>query len=442
MSKPARHLLLLDDDEDVLFAGALLLRRAGYTVHTETRPDALLQHLRNPEIGLLLLDMNFRSTVHTGNEGIFWLTEVRKHRPDVAVVMITAYGDVPLAVQAIKQGAADFVTKPWDNDQLLGIVRQYLPTSRVEIVPKSPSLLGNSLAMNQLREAIERVAPTDASVLLMGENGTGKDVVARLLHARSRRVGGPLVTLDMGAIPETLFESELFGHKKGAFTDAREDKPGKLELAHQGTLFLDEIGNMPVAAQAKLLAVLQSRQVVRIGATAARDVDVRIVSATNADLQQMIGSGRFRQDLLFRLNTVVIRIPPLRERIGDAGLLAAHFLEAYANRYQKPVQTLSAEALAAMAQYPWPGNVRELQHCMERAVIFSDAAVLNAADVLPTLDWSPAQAASRPETLEETEQKQVRETLRRHQGNVSRAAAELGLSRAALYRRMEKYGLV
>jgi DNA-binding NtrC family response regulator len=386
--------------------------------------------------------MNFRSTVHTGNEGIFWLTEVRKHRPDVAVVMITAYGDVPLAVQAIKQGAADFVTKPWDNDQLLGIVRQYLPTSQVETTPKLPTLLGNSLEMSQLREAIERVAPTDASVLLMGENGTGKDVVARLLHARSRRVGGPLVTLDMGAIPETLLESELFGHKKGAFTDAREDKPGKFELAHQGTLFLDEIGNMPVAAQAKLLAVLQSRQVVRIGTNAARDVDVRIVSATNADLPQMIGSGRFRQDLLFRLNTVVIRIPPLRERIGDAGLLAAHFLEAYANRYQKPIQTLSAEAFAAMERYPWPGNVRELQHCMERAVIFSDAAVLDVADVLPSLDWSPAQPSIRPETLEEVEQKQVREALHRHQGNVSRAAAELGLSRAALYRRMEKYNLV
>lgn len=441
MSKPARHLLLIDDDEDVLFAGALLLRRAGYTVHTENRPESLHQQLRRPEIGLLLLDMNFRSTVHTGNEGIFWLNEARKMRPDLAVVMITAYGDVPLAVQAIKQGAADFVTKPWDNDQLLGIVQQYLPTAVARpVASPQPELIGSSAAMLQFHEAIARVAPTDASVLLLGENGTGKDLAARLLHAQSRRSAGPLVTLDMGAIPETLFESELFGHKKGAFTDAREDKPGKLELAHAGTLFLDEIGNMPLPAQAKLLAVLQSRQVVRVGASAAREVDVRIVSATNADLQQMIGAGRFRQDLLFRLNTVVIRIPPLRERAGDAPLLARHFLAQYASRYQRPIPELSPAAVAALERYGWPGNVRELQHCMERAVIFCDSPELAPEQVLPSMTL--AAPDNRPETLEVREQQQVSDALRRHQGNVSRAAAELGLSRAALYRRMEKYGLV
>lgn len=450
VSNSKSHILFADDDEDILFAGALLLRQEGYRVSTLQDPEKIPETLKELKPDLLLLDMNFRGTVHSGNEGLYWLRQVLK-LSDIPVVMVTAYGDIELAVQAIQDGAAHFVTKPWQNSKLIETVELCLKKNRksrlTEPKPQAQTgmeqLMGNSQPMQVIRETIRKIAPTDASVLILGENGTGKEVVARLLHSLSPRAKHPFVTVDMGAIPETLFESELFGHKKGAFTDAREDKKGKFELAQGGTLFMDEIGNLPLSLQSKLLVALQNREVRPLGSTEVIKLDIRLISASNAPLPELAAEKKFRQDLLYRLNTVNLTLPPLRERSGDLELLAGFFLREYAAKYARNIHSLSPGALRKMNRHSWPGNVRELQHVIERAVILCEHTELTEVD----LDLDAGQSvnqrmeSSNQSTLEDMEKRLIENALQKHRGNISGVAQELGLSRAALYRRLSKYKL-
>ncbi len=459
MPASVQSVLVVDDNEDVLTAIRLLLRDHVATVHTATSPAALPTLLRETRYDCVLLDMNFSRDASSGREGLQWLAHARQIDPGVVVVMITGYGDLDLAVRAMKHGAADFVTKPWANDRLLAAVEAAArlrasreasatpsaPVAAARPVDGSlglPGLVGESAPMRALAETVRKVAPTDANVLILGENGTGKELVAEALHALSRRAAGPFVPVDLGAIPPSLFEAELFGAAKGAFTGAAADRAGRFETASGGTLFLDEVGNAEPTEQAKLLAALQRRQVVRVGETAPRSIDVRLVSATNAPLHQRVAGGAFRQDLMYRINTVELSLPPLRERGDDLGLLADHFLARYAAEYERPVRTFTDAARARLRAYGWPGNVRELQHTVERAVILTDGPAIDVAD----LQFSAAQPAPSPLgsgslDLEEIEAAAVRAALSRHGGNITHAADELGLTRKSLYRRIEKYGL-
>ena len=455
--------LVVDDNEDVLTALRLLLQDVAPTVHTARSPAALPTLLRERDYDCVLLDMNFSRDASTGREGLEWLGKVRQLDPAAVVVMITGYGDVDLAVRAMKRGASDFVTKPWSNDRMTAAVeaavrlraeRDRHPASGTRPAASDAlataasgdgpdDMLGRSPAMRALFETLGKVAPTDANVLVLGENGTGKELVARAVHRLSGRAAGPFVPVDLGAVPAGLFESELFGHRRGAFTGAEADRQGFVEAADGGTLFLDEVGNAGPAEQAKLLAVLQRRQVVRVGETAARPVDVRLVSATNADLARRVAGGGFRQDLLYRINTVELRLPPLRDRGGDLGLLADHFLARYARRYGRDVGSFTDAARAALHAYGWPGNVRELQHTVERAVILADGARVDAGDLQFSASAAPEATAVPAGTLdlEEIERAAVRRALSKHGGNITRAADDLGLTRKSLYRRIEKYGL-
>lgn len=440
--------LLVDDDADVLTSMAMLLRPETQAVHTEKNPERLPTLLRQQRFDLILLDMNYQSTVNTGNEGLYWLQQVRKLAPMSAVILITAYADIDLAVRALKDGASDFIVKPWRNDKLLvslqeALVRRQPVESQAK--PGQPAggafpLLGESEAMQALRYKIEKIAPTDANVLITGENGTGKDVVARMIHAQSGRATEPFVAVDLGALTESLFESELFGYVKGAFTDARQDRAGRFEAAQGGTLFLDEIGNLPLPQQAKLLTALQNRQVIRLGSHTPIPVDVRVVSATNAPLYQLVQTNLFRKDLIYRLNTIELALPPLRERSDDIRLLADHFLTQYADKYNKPRPKLEGRALARLLDYRFPGNVRELQHTMERAVIMTESDTLRPEDLL----FSPVETLpTGPETtqLAELEKGTIRKVVDKHHGNITKAAKELGITRMALYRRLGKYDL-
>ncbi len=460
----ASAVLVVDDNEDVLTAIRLLLRGRVETVHTATGPAALPTLLRETRYDCVLLDMNFSRDASSGREGLQWLDNARRIDPDVVVVMVTGYGDVDLAVRAMKHGAADFVTKPWSNERLLAAVEAAarLRQTREQAAPQdarpaagrpavaglAAGLVGESAAMRAVYETVRKVAPTDANVLLLGENGTGKELVAQAIHAQSRRAAGPLVTVDLGAVPPSLFESELFGHAKGAFTGAAADREGRFEAAAGGTLFLDEVGNAEPAEQAKLLAVLQRREVVRVGESRPRPVDVRLVSATNAPVHERVASGAFRQDLLYRINTVELRLPPLREREGDLDLLADHFLGRYARAYSRDVSGFTPAARARMRAYGWPGNVRELQHTVERAVILTDGDAVGAGDLQFSASAPPAPASALASSLtvdsldlELIEHAAVRRALAKHGGNVTHAAEELGLTRKSLYRRIEKYGL-
>lgn len=453
--------LAVDDNEDVLTAVRLLLRGRVPTVHTATGPAALPTLLREQTYDCVLLDMNFARDASSGREGLEWLSKVRQLDPDAVVVMITGYGDVDLAVRAMKRGASDFVTKPWSNTRLVeaveAAVRLRAERERVGSPAPPPAaarsgaeteglagVVGESAAMRAVAETVRKVAPTDATVLVTGENGTGKELVARAVHDLSGRSDGPFVAVDLGAIPAGLFEAELFGHRRGAFTGAEADRAGYAEAAGGGTLFLDEVGNADAAAQAKLLGVLQRREVVRVGETEARAVDVRVVAATNAPLAQWTAEGRFRQDLLYRLNTVEVRLPPLRERGGDLDLLADRFLAEFAERYGRDLSGFTDDARAAMRRYGWPGNVRELRHTVERAVILADGGRVGEADLQfsatpPALDAGVLPAGTLD--LEEIEREAIRRALSKHGGNVTRAAEELGLTRRSLYRRIETYGL-
>ncbi len=450
---------MIDDDEDVLLAAKLLLKKHSHQIIIEKNPKKIPFLLNNDTYDVILLDMNFSKDTTSGKEGFFWLEKIKEHDPNAVVIMITAYGDVEMAVEALKKGATDFILKPWQNEKLLATIgtamRLNQSQKEVDRLKKAKKqleeelnqpfkeIIGDSEAMNQVFRLIEKVARTDANVLILGENGTGKELVARAIHQRSQRADNSFVSVDMGAITTTLFESELFGHKKGAFTDAREDRAGRFEVAHEGTLFLDEIGNLPMSLQAKLLTVLQNRQVTRIGTNKPIPIDIRLVCATNMPVYDMVRENTFRQDLLYRINTVEIKLPPLRERRDDITLLSEHFLEQYTRKYRKDVHRISAEAKKALRAYHWPGNIRELQHSIERAVIMTDNDVLETDDLFLQESGGNTDSEKLPDNmnLDEVEKAVIRKALDMHDGNISKAAEDLGLTRASLYRRLEKHGL-
>ena len=452
------RILIVDDDSDVLLSAELVLKKEFRRVATESDPRRLAAALRQEPFDVVLLDMNFSPGTTSGQEGVECLRTVEKLSPDTKVIFMTAHGGVETAVKAMKEGASDFVVKPWDNEKLVATVgatlrfsqaaqtvkdletrqrelSRYLGAPEVEIVGGSP-------AMERLLGDIQKIARTDAPVLILGENGTGKELVARAIHRASARAGNPFVHVDLGAVPETLFESELFGHKKGAFTDAKEDRAGRFEIAAGGTLFLDEIGNLTLPLQAKLLGVLQTGQVTRVGADKPVQMNARIVSATNMARDDLLDRLHFRQDLLYRINTVEIHVPPLRERPDDIGLLIGHYAQRFAKKYGKAVAPLSAMTLDELRGYSWPGNVRELVHAVERAVIMAEDSSLRIQDLL--VQGRAAAAPQDPQrelNLEALEETAIRQAIAKHAGNMSKAAQELGLGRTTLYRKMAKHGL-
>ncbi|MBI1343817.1 MAG: response regulator [Terrimonas sp.] len=443
-------ILVVDDDPDILTAVRLLLKTEASHVVTEKNPNNLHEHLNGNRFDMVLLDMNFNSTINTGNEGLFWLKEVKKIRSTTPVIMITAYGDIDLAVRSLKEGAADFIVKPWQNEKLVQTIRETLKNKEKKDSAQSAQhaligreLIGASEAMQEIYYKIEKIAPTDANVLLLGENGTGKDLVARIIHQQSLRADKPYVKVDLGALTESLFESELFGHKKGAFTDAREERAGRFEAANGGTIFLDEIGNIHLHQQAKLLSVLQNRQISRIGSNQSIPVDIRLICATNLPITELANESRFRKDLVYRINTVEIIIPPLRQRSGDIPLLANHFIKLYSEKYLKPSLEFDASALEKLSQYHYPGNVRELQYSIERAVIMSEGEQLTAGDIIFSRLETCAPANTEPEELKLTavEKNTILRVIQKHHGNITKAAKELGLTRTALYRRISKYDI-
>lgn len=448
------NLLVVDDNRNILAALRLLLERHFEQVFTLSSPNQLVTLLREHPVDVVLLDMNFKAGINTGNEGIYWLREIHSRYPDIKVVLFTAYADIDLAVRAMRDGAVDFVVKPWDNERLVTSLRNACKLARSEREVNrlseirrelkggaDPMFWGTSPAMARIREIVDKAAATDANILITGENGTGKEMLAREIHNRSLRRNEPMVTVDMGAIPETLFESELFGHAKGAFTDARADRAGKFEAADRGTLFLDEIGNLPPHLQSKLLTAIQSSRIVRVGSNRPVEVDIRLVSATNRNLFEMVAEGGFREDLLYRINTIHIDIPPLRQRREDILPLARMFLTRYAEKYRKTIGDFTSEAAAEMERYPWVGNIRELQHTVEKAVILSDGASIAAGALLLRPVAEPAVAAAEVSTLEEMERRMIAEAIRRHEGNLSAVAQQLGITRQTLYNKIKRYGL-
>jgi DNA-binding NtrC family response regulator len=452
------RILIADDQRDVLEALRLLLKGEGFQPETSSSPGEVLRRLEEGAFDALLMDLNYTRDTTSGQEGLELLERIHRLDPTLPVVVMTAWASVELAVEAMRGGARDFVEKPWDNTRLLSVLRTQVELGRalrrgqrleeenrvLRDDGEPPEMIAESRAMQPVLELIERVGPSDANVLITGENGTGKGVVARVLHAVSQRRDKPMVTVNTGGITETLFESELFGHVRGAFTDAKSDRVGRFELADGGTLFLDEIANITPGQQAKLLRVLETGEFERVGSSRTQQVDVRVISATNADLAAEVGEGRFRKDLLFRLKTIEIPLPPLRDRAEDVPALAAHFLARHARHYRKSLAGFTASALAALRSYPWPGNVRELDHAVERGVLMARGDRLETADLgLGGGSEAAGDGAGRLEdmTLEDVERVLIRKTLSRFDGNVSQAAHLLGLSRSALYRRLEKYGL-
>lgn len=448
-------ILIVDDNKGALSALRLLLDPEFDEIETLFNPNAILGVFRKKEIDVVLLDMNFTAGVNSGNEGFYWLKQIKEHSPNTEVIMLTAYGDIDLAVKSVKEGATDFVMKPWENEKLLATVHSALRISlsnkqvhelkrrekslKSEINRESKMLVGSSPAMLKIMETVEKVANTDASVLITGENGTGKELIAQEIHQKSDRRSELLVRVDMGAIPGSLFESELFGHKKGAFTDAKEDRIGKFQLADKGTLFMDEIGNLPLVMQSKLLVVLQNRAVTPVGSNKVIPVDLRIISATNNNLEDEIAEQRFREDLLYRLNTIRIELPPLRERGEDIEELAAFFLMNYQKKYKKQGLKLSQQTIKKLSRYHWPGNVRELQHAIEKAVILADSDVLKPDDF--SLRHTDNQPVNKYLTLEEMEKSMIEEALDRYNGNYSHVADKLGITRQTLYNKVKRYGL-
>lgn len=435
-----KTLLVVDDNKNILSAIKLLMRGKVDEVITSSTPEAIPDLLKRHKPQVVLLDMNFRSAVNNGNEGLFWLKEIRRMAPSAAVVLFTAYADVPLAVDGMKLGAADFIVKPFENDILVGaIMKAFGQKKSAQRRPESSMVWGESLAMAEVRRIVECVSVTDANIVITGENGTGKDVLAREIHRLSRRADGPLAVVDMGAISESLFESELFGHVKGSFTDAKADRPGKFEAANGGTLFLDEIANLPYHLQAKLLTAIQQRSVTRLGSNTPRPVDIRLICATNRNIPQMVAEGQFRQDLYYRINTVAIELPPLRQRPEDIPVFAQKFLVKYANAYGKPTPQLAPDAIRRLQAQSWPGNIRQLEHVVEKALIMSNAAVLNPSDF--DLHEQPMMPSASGLTLEDVEKTAIAEAMHRNQGNLAEVARQLGITRQTLYNKMRKYGI-
>ncbi|MCG8386896.1 MAG: sigma-54 dependent transcriptional regulator [Cytophagales bacterium] len=453
-------ILMIDDDEDVLLAAKLLLKKHSHHVIIEKNPKKIPFLLNNDSYDVILLDMNFSKDITSGKEGFYWLSQILEKDPSAVVILITAFGDVEMAVRALKEGATDFVLKPWQNEKLLATIstaiklkKTYKEVDKLKKAKKQleedinqpfKDIIGKSASIQKVFDLIDKVAKTDANVLILGENGTGKELIARAIHQRSNRHDASFVGVDMGAITETLFESELFGHKKGSFTDAKEDRTGRFELANGGTLFLDEIGNLSMPLQSKLLTALQNREITRVGANQSISVDIRLVCATNMPVHDMVNDNTFRQDLLYRINTVEINLPPLRERQEDIPLLADHFLVKYAKKYRKNVTGISEDARLRLRKYNWPGNIRELQHAIERATIMSDNDRLEAEDFFFLSEnrvGSSQEVQSDNLNLDEVERSIIQKAINIHDGNISKAAKELGLTRASLYRRLEKHGL-
>lgn len=443
--------LVVDDDIDVLTAVKMLLKTEVKDVTTEKNPENIRSLFAEKKFDLMLLDMNFNSSINTGNEGIFWLKKVKEINKDMAVIMITAYGDIDLAVRSLKEGATDFIVKPWHNERLVSTITEILrkksggPSAATHKATADSvigtQLLGSSEVMEEIFYKIEKIGPTDANVLILGENGTGKELVAQAIHQKSVRARNTFVKVDVGALTDSLFESELFGHKKGAFTDAKEERMGRFEAANGGTLFLDEIGNITLQQQAKLLTVLQNRKITRLGSNELVPIDIRLVCATNLPLNELANESRFRKDLVYRINTVEITLPPLRKRKEDIIMLANHYAKIYANKYIKPVPEFDAACREKLLQYHFPGNVRELQYCIERAVIMTEGEELKASDII----FSPLETVRTTSDeegdlkLSNLEKNTILKVIEKHNGNISRAAKELGITRTALYRRLSKY---
>ncbi len=459
MEKINAKILIVDDDQDVLLAARLFLKQHLQVVHTEENPENIPVLLTHESYDLVLLDMNFAPEATSGKEGFHWLNKILEIDPSTVVILITGYGDIELAVQGIKEGATNFLLKPWENKKLLATINTTLQLrqSKVELQDLRnkqrvmladqnqaySNMIGKSPAMENVIATANKVAVTDANVLILGENGTGKELVARAVHKASQRKDEVFISVDLGAITETLFESELFGFKKGAFTDAKEDRAGRFEAANKGTIFLDEIGNLSLSLQSKLLSVLQNRTVVRLGTNKEIPIDVRLICATNMPLYQMVNENKFRQDLLYRINTVEIHVPPLKERLEDIPFLVDHFLEIYCKKYKIPMKRVNEATMARLKKHHWPGNIRELQHAVERAVIMSDSTVLQPHDffLAQSEDERPQELEASNLNIRETEKILIRKVVDKHGGNISKAAKELGLTRASLYRRIEKYDL-
>ncbi len=459
MTKKSGNILIIDDDEDILYSARLLLKQYYAIVHIEKNPELLPTLLSNSKYDVILLDMNFSGDTTSGRQGFHWLNEILKIDPSMIVILITAYGNIEMAIKAIKEGATDFVIKPWQNEKLLATVSSAMKLSRSnneinelrsrqEVLSEDldknfHDIIGTSPSMKEIFNVIQKVSKTDANILILGENGTGKELVARAIHRNSNRAKDVFLNVDMGAITESLFESELFGYVKGAFTDAKEDRAGRFEIASGGTLFLDEIANISPNLQSKLLTVLQNRQVTRIGSNVAKSVDFRLICATNASINELSHQKQFRQDLLYRINTVEIKLPALKERKEDIPLLCQHFLKIYSSKYNKKTKEISSNAFNKLMDYPWPGNVRELQHAIERAIIMTDASVLGPNDfLLSSMEGNRNEGINFPSyQIDEAEKLLIIKAISRHAGNITKAAKDLGLTRASLYRRLEKYGL-
>ncbi len=449
------NILIVDDNKSILSALEILLTPEFQTVTTLSDPSQIPTELRKKDYNLAILDMNFKAGINTGNEGIYWLGRIKESNPEISVVMITAYGDIELTVKALKMGATDFFLKPWDNNKLLATLKSALQLNwskkevtqlkekekglKTELNREQKFIIGSSPQLMQVLNMVRKVAKTDANVLITGENGTGKELIAHEIHRMSERSNEVMVSVDMGAITETLFESELFGHVKGAFTDARESRPGKFEVADKGSLFLDEIGNLSFHLQAKLLAAIQNRQISRIGANQTIPVDIRLICATNKNLENMVREGLFREDLLYRINTIQIEVPPLRDRGNDVLVLTDFFLKKYASKYNKPNLKINQQAQEKLLKYTWPGNIRELQHTIEKAVILSEGSVLKAEDFFmrPVVSGRMSETEL---TLEEMEKRMINQAIEKNNGNLSAAAEQLGITRQTLYNKIKKTG--
>ncbi len=442
------HILVVDDDSDVLTAIRLLLKSKAKLVITERNPNNIESLITQNKFDIVILDMNFNGFINTGNEGIFWLNKIKNIDKQLLVTLITAYSDIDLAVKSLKEGAADFLVKPWKNDKLIASIEETLnkkkskASNKLNLLKTKSQIIGKSPIMKDVFSKINKVAPTDANILILGENGTGKDLIAKAIHHNSLRKNKAFIKVDVGALTQTLFESELFGYTKGAFTDAKTNRTGRLEAAHGGTLFLDEIGNISLQQQAKLLTVLQNRQVTPLGANTPIPINIRLICATNLDISLLANETKFRKDLIYRINTVALIIPPLRERGKDLTLLAQHFIEVYSEKYSKSKLQLGDDFIEKLKKYHFPGNVRELQYTIERAVIMSENNILNKNDLeFSSIEKNAVTIQQNELRLDIIEKKTILKAIEKHNGNISKSAKELGITRTALYRRLHKYDL-